>query len=480
MSKTQKSASQQSRSQKSRAKKSTLQSRSKQKKRAKLKSQDWTLGLEVVHPKAAGIDVGSAEHWVAVPPHMDAEPVRQFGCFTADLMALADWLQALGIETVVMQSTGVYHIPLADILAERGIRVFVVNPRETKNLPGRKSDIQECQWLLKLHVYGLLRNSFRPEEEILRMRTYWRQRQQHIGDAARCVQHMQKALTQMNVQLANAISDISGWTGQAIIGAILNGERDPQKLAQLRDPGVKASAEEVAQSLVGNWREEQLFVLRQEYEIYQVLQRKIDACDEQLKKHYQTMEEKADPQQLPPCRREKRPHGNVPQCFDLRSELYRATGVDLTAIDGINVLTAQTVVSEVGYDMSRFETEAQFVSFLNLSPNNKISGGKILGRDKRKVRNRAGQALRFAALSLLRSETYLGAQYRRLRTKLGTPKAQKAMANKLARIVYRMLKYREGYIDKGRDFYEQKHRQQQIRMLRKKAADLGLQIVEAA
>ena len=480
MAKTQKSTSQKSTSQKSRAQKSTSRSRSKQKNRAKLKSQDWTLGLQVVHPKAAGIDVGNAEHWVAVPPHMDPEPVRQFGCYTVDLVALADWLQGLGIQTVAMQSTGVYHIPLADILAERGIRVFVVNPWETRNLPGRKSDIQECQWLLKLHVYGLLRNSFRPEEEILRMRTYWRQRQQHIGDAACHIQHMQKALTQMNVQLANAIGDISGWTGQAIIEAILEGERDPQKLAELRDPGVKASAEEVAQSLVGNWREELLFVLRQEYESYQALQGKIGACDEQLKKHYQTMEEKADPQQLPPCRREKRPHGNVPKCFDLRSELYRATGVDLTAIDGINVLTAQTVVSEMGYKMDRFETEAQFVSFMNLSPNNKISGGKIIGRDKRKVRNRAGQALRFAAMSLLRSETYLGAQYRRLRTKLGTPKAQKAMANKLARIVYRMLKYKEAYVDKGRDFYAQKYRQQQVRMLQRKAAELGLQLVEAA
>jgi len=476
MAQTQKSTSQKS----NRAKKSTSKSRSKQKNRAQLKPQDWTLGLQVVHPKATGIDVGSTEHWVAVPPHMDPKPVRQFGCFTADLVALADWLQGLGIETVAMQSTGVYHIPLADILAERGIRVFVVNPWETKNLPGRKSDFQECQWLLKLHVYGLLRNSFRPEEEILRMRTYWRQRQQHIEDAARCIQHMQKALTQMNVQLANVISDISGWTGQAIIGAILEGERDPHKLAKLRDPGVKAGEEEVAQSLVGNWREELLFVLRQEYDSYQTFQRKIAACDEQLKKHYQSMPEKADPKQLPPCRREKRPRGNVPQCFDLRSELYRVTGVDLTAIDGINVLTAQTVYAEVGDNMDRFATEAQFVSFLNLSPNNKISGGKIIGRDQRKARNRAGQALRFASLSLLHSDTYLGAQYRRLRTKLGTPKAQKAMGNKLARIIYRMLKYKEEYVDKGRESYEEKYRQQQIRMLQKKAKDLGLQLIEAA
>jgi transposase len=463
-----------------RTQKSTSKTRSKQAGRAKLKPQDWTLGLTVVHPKAAAVDVGNAEHWVAVPPHMDPEPVRQFRCFTGDLLALADWLQQLGIETVALQSTGVYWIALHDILSERGIRVFVANARETQNLPGRKTDIQECQWLLKLHVYGLLRNSFRPEKKILGMRTYWRQRQQHIGDAARCIQHMQKALTQMNVQLANVISDISGWTGQAIVAAILQGERDPRKLAELRDPGIQASEEEIAASLIGNWQEDLLFVLRQEFEGYQALQRKIAECDAQLKKHYQTMEDKADPGQLPPCPREKRPHGNVPEGFDLRRELYRTTGVDLTAIDGINVLTAQTVISEVGYDMRRFETEAQFVSFLNLSPNNKISGGKIIGREKRKALNRAGLALRFAATSLLRSQTYLGAQYRRLRTKLGTPKAKKAMANKLARIVYRMLKYGEAYVDKGREYYEQKYRQIQIRLLVRKAAELGFQLTESA
>src|SRR6266851_9736225 len=243
------------------AQKSRSKSRAKQNHRAKLKPPDCTLGLQVVHPKAAGIDVGNEEHWVAVPPDLDPEPVRSFGCFTKDLQEMADWLVRCGIETVAMQSTGVYWIGLYDILAERGIRVFVVNAQDTKNLPGRKTDIQECQWLLKLHAYGLLRNSFRPEEEILVMRTYWRQRQQHIGDASRCIQHMQKALTQMNVQLANVISDISGWTGQAIIQAILKGERNPRELAKLRDARVKASAEEIIKSLEGHWRPELLFVL---------------------------------------------------------------------------------------------------------------------------------------------------------------------------------------------------------------------------
>ena len=263
--------------------------------------------------------------------------------FYQDLQELADWLVRCGIETVAMQSTGVYWIALYDILSERGIRVFMVNARDTKNLPGRKTDIQECQWLLKLHVYGLLKNSFRPEEEILVMRTYWRQRQQHIGDASRCIQHMQKALTQMNVQLANVISDISGTTGQAILTAILAGERDTGKLARFRDPRIKASEAVIANSLEGNWRAELLFTLKQEFESYGMFQQKIAECDEQLQRHYQTMESKADPNLLPEVPRDKRAHGNIPAGFDLRDELYRTMGVDLTGIDGINVLTAQTL-----------------------------------------------------------------------------------------------------------------------------------------
>jgi transposase len=460
--------------------KSRSKSRTTQNHRAKLKPQDCTLGLGIVHPKAAGIDVGKEEHWVAVPPDMDPEPVQRFGCVTQELQEMAQWLLRCGIDTVALQSTGVYWIALYDILSERGIRVFVVNAQATKNLPGRKTDIQECQWLLKLHTYGLLKNSFRPEEEILVMRTYWRQRQQHIGDASRCIQHMQKVLTQMNVQLANTISDISGVTGQAILAAIVAGERDPWKLAKFRDPRVKASEATVARSLEGNWRPELVFVLRQELESYRAFQGKIAECDQQLQRHYDTLDAKADPKLLPPVPRDKRAHGNIPAGFDLREELYRITGVDLTAIDGINVLTAQTLITEVGSDMSRFDTEAHFVSFLDLCPRNKISGGKVVGREKRKTKNRAGLALRLAAGTLLESDTYLGAQYRRLRTKLGAPKARKAMGNKLARIAYRMLKYGEKFVDHGKEFYEQKYRHLQVRMLTKKAAELGLQLVQSA
>lgn len=457
----------------------SMQARTSRRNRnAKLKSQDRTLGLEVVHPQAAGIDVGNQEHWVAVPPSADPEPVRKFGCFTTDLRAMAEWLKRCGTHTVAMQSTGVYWIPLYDILEQHGIQVFLVNARDTKNLPGRKSDVQECQWLLKLHVYGLLRNSFRPAPEIGVMRTYWRQRQQHVADAARCVQRMQKVLTEMNVQLANVISDISGTTGRAILAAILKGERDPHQLAALCDARVQASQTEVAQGLEGNWRPELLFILQQEWDTYATFQRRIQECDQALEKHYQTMSNKADPGTLAKARRAKRPHGNVPDNFDLRQEIYRTTGVDLTAIDGINVLTAQTLLAEIGMDMNQFETEANFVSYLGLAPNNKITGGKVVGRDKRKHPHRAGMALRTAAVSLLRSDTYLGAQYRRLRTKLGAPKAMKAMGNRLARIVYRMLKFGEAYVDQGNEFYEQKYRRQQLSILAKRAAAFGLQLVE--
>lgn len=393
---------------------------------------------------------------MAVPPHLDGEPVRRFGCFTRDLQALAEWLLGRGIETVAMQSTGVYWIALYDILAERGIRVFLVNASDTKNLPGRKTDIQECQWLLQLHVYGLLKNSFRPEEEILVMRAYWRQRQQHIGD-------------------------VTGMTGQAIIKAILAGERDPQKLAKLRDWRIKASEATVAKSLEGNWRPELLFVLQQELETYQMFQNKIAACDRQLQQHYLTMQSKADPKLLSKMKRNKQCRsGNVPDEFDLRQELYRTTGVDLTGIDGINILTAQTVLAEVGSDMTRFETEANFVSFLGLRPRNQISGGKVVGREKQKKKNRAGHALLLAAGTLLRSDTFLGAQYRRFRTRLGAPKARKAMANKLGRIIYRMMKFGEAYVDRGKEYYEQKFRSQQISFLAKRASELGMQLVQTA
>jgi len=444
----------------------------------RLQSEDP--GLEVVHPQAAGIDVGNGTHYVAVRPDRDPEPVRRFECFTADLHRLADWLQSCGVKTVAMQSTGVYGIPLYEILEERGFEVYLVNARHTKNLPGRKSDVQESQWLLKLHTYGLLNNSFRPPAEIRVVRTYWRQRAEHVQGAATCVQRMQKALTQMNLQLANVISDLSGLTGQAIIRAIVGGQRDPRKLAELSDPRVHASREEIARSLEGNWRPELLFVLQQEVEMYDTYQRRIDECDHRLQKQLASFTDSVPsrPPEAKPPGKKARPAKNAPQ-FDLSSELQRIAGIDLTRIDGIDVMVAQTLLTEVGLDMSKWKTEAHFASWLGLCPDNRISGDKVLSRGTRRVVNRAATALRQAANTLIRSRSYLGAQYRRLRTKLGAPKAITAMAHRLARLVYRMLKYGQQYVDKGTEYYDQRYRWQQLQLLRKKAARLGLQVVEA-
>jgi transposase len=453
----------------------------KQRREMMRKMQSADLSLEVVHPDAAGIDIGNESHYVAVPPTRDSQPVRRFGCTTAELKEMANWLKQCGIRTVAMQSTGVYWIAVYDILEQAGLEVYLVNARDTKNLPGRKSDVQESQWLMKLHTYGLLRNSFRPTQEIRTMRTYWRQRNDLVQSAGRHIQRMQKALTQMNLQLANVLSDVSGMTGQAIIKAILAGERDPHKLAAFRDCRVKASEEEIARSLEGNWQEDLLFLLKQEQEGYEFCQKQMAACDQQLEQYLQQRKDQSQGASLPEekrkCRLTKK-RGNTPQ-FDLRANLFRMTGTDLTRIDGIDVMTATTILSEAGWNMSKWETEDHFVSWLRLCPDNRISGEKIIGKHRLPTNNRIHVALKMAATTLRLSNTYLGAQFRRLRTKLGAPIAIKAMAAKLARLIYRMLRYGMKYVDRGVKFYEAQHRQLQIRQLKWKAAKLGFQVLEA-
>jgi transposase len=451
----------------------------KQRRETMRKMESQELSLEVVHPDAAGIDIGNEFHYVAVPPSRDAQPVRRFGCTTAELKAMADWLKQCGIRTIAMQSTGVYWIAVFDILEQAGLEVYLVNARDTKNLPGRKSDVQESQWLMKLHTYGLLRNSFRPTLEIRTMRTYWRQRNDLVQSAGRHIQRMQKALTQMNIQLANVLSDVSGTTGQAIITAILRGERDPHKLAELRDPRVKASEEQIAQSLEGNWQPDLLFVLKQEQDGYEFCQKQMAECDRQLAQYLQQREDRSQGAPLPEEKRKerlKKKKGNKPQ-FDLREGLFRLTGTDLTRIDSIDVMTATAIVSEAGYDMSKWETEHHFVSWLRLCPDNRISGAKIIGKGRLPTNNPISIALKMAASSLRLSDTYLGAQFRRLRTKLGAPVAIKAMAAKLARLVYRMLRYGMKYVDKGADFYQLQHRQLKVKHLKWKAASLGYQVI---
>ena len=453
----------------------------KQRREMTRRIQAEDLSLEVMHPEAAGIDIGNQSHYAAVPSSRDSQPVRCFGCTTVELRKMAAWLKQCGIRTVALQSTGVYWIPVYEVLEEAGLEVFLVNARDTKNLPGRKSDVQESPWLMKLHAYGLLRNSFRPPQEIRTMRTYWRQRNDLVQSGGRHIQRIQKALTQMNIQLANVLSDVSGMTGQAIIKAILAGERDPRKLAAFRDPRVKASEEQIALSLEGNWQQDLLFVLHQEQDGYEFCQRQMTECDRQLNHYLEQTEDRSQGAPLPEEKRTerlKKKKGNKPQ-FDLREGLFRMTGTDLTQIDCVDVMTATTVISEAGWDMSKWETEHHFVSWLRLCPDNRISGEKIIGKGRLPTNNRVTTALKISASNLRLSNTYLGAQFRRLRTKLGAPIAIKAMAAKLARLVYRILRYGMKYVDRGAAFYEAQHRQLQIKHLKWKAAKLGFKVIEA-
>ena len=452
----------------------------KQRREIARRIQSEDLRLEVVHPDAAGVDIGNESHYVAVPATRDRQPVRRFGCTTAELKDMATWLKQCGILTVALQSTGVFWIPVYDILEEAGLEVYLVNARDTKNLPGRKSDVQESQWLMKLHTYGLLRNSFRPPQEVRRMRTYWRQRNDLVRSAGRQIQRIQKALTQMNLRLANVLSDVSGVTGQAIIKAILTGERDPRKLAAFRDKRVKASEEEIARGLEGNWQEDLLFMLKQEQEGYEFCQKQIAECDARLEQYLQQTPDRSQGASLPEEKRKGRLQKKAknPQ-FNLRTALFRITGTDLTQIDGIDVRTAATVISEAGWDMSKWENENHFVSWLRLCPDNRISGEKVIGKGRLRTNNRLATALRMAASTLRESDTYLGAQFRRLRTRLEAPVAIKAMAAKLARLVYRMLRYGMQFVDRGAMFYDARHRQRQINSLKRKAAKLGFQIVLA-
>src|SRR6266481_2531201 len=415
----------------------------KQRRDLERKIQSADLTLQLVHPDAAGIDIGNESHYVAVPPDRDSQPVQRFGCTTAELRAMADWLKQCRIQTVAMQSTGVYWIAVYDILEAAGLEVYLVNARETKNLPGRKSDVQESQWLMKLHTYGLLRNSFRPSQEIRTMRTYWRQRNDLIRSAARHIQRMQKALTQMNMQLANVLSEVSGVTGQAIIQAILAGERDPRKLAAFRDKRVKAREEEIARSLEGNWQEDLLFMLKQEQDGYEFCQKQMSECDERLQQYLRQREDRSRGAELPEENRKERLRKNKTNKprFDLRTELFRMTGTDLTQVDGIDVRTAATVISEAGWDMSKWRTEDHFASWLRLCPDNRVSGDKVIGKRRLPINNRLSVAFKTAASTLRQSITYLGAQFRRLKTRLGPPIAIKAMAARLARLVYRMMRW---------------------------------------
>jgi transposase len=432
-------------------------------------------GFPLLNPDAAGIDVGAREHYVAVPAKRDEQPVRSFGAFTQDLHRLAQWLLQCGIKTVAMESTGVYWIPLYQILESYGLAVKLVNARHVKHVPGRKTDVQDCQWLQQLESFGLLSGSFRPEAKICTLRSYMRQREMLVRNASRYIQQMQKALTQMNLKLHQVISDLSGHTGLRIVRAIVAGERDRLKLAALKDRRIKSDVSIIAKALEGDYRAEHLFALKQTLELYDYYQQKIAECDAEILKEMQTLETRGSAGAL--LKRKPRSQHN-PIGFDSQAELYRIMGVDLTRIDGVNENTAQLILSELGLDIChKWPTEAQFTSWLGLCPNNEISGGKLLKRGTRKVVNRVASALRMCAQSLLNSKSALGAYARRMRSRKDTPVAITATAHKLARLIYRTLKYGQDYVDIGGDIYEAEHKAASVKSLQRRAKSLGYQLV---
>jgi transposase len=437
--------------------------------------------MPILHPDTAGIDIGATEIYVCVPLDRDPQPIRRFGTFTEDLHALADWLQQCRVTSVAMESTGVYWIPLYQILETRGCEVCLVNARHVKNVPGRKSDVQDCQWLQYLHSVGLLRASFRPPEAVCAVRSLLRHRDSLVQLAATHTQHMQKALTQMNLQLHHVLSDLTEVTGLAILDAILAGERDPHVLAQHRNRRVKASPATIAKALVGDYRSEHLFTLRQALAAYRHTQRLIEECDAEVQARLGAFASQIDPAALPrpsaaPSRR--KPQGSAPR-FDLRTELHRILGTDLTQVPGFQAPTVFTLFSELGAHLSAFPSGGHFASWLGLCPDNRISGGKVLSVKTRQVKHRVSQALRMAAQSQWRNRSVLGGFFRRMRAKLGAPAAITATAHKLARIVYHLLTTREPYEESRLAAAEAQHRQRTETRLRAQARALGFQLVPA-
>jgi transposase len=427
----------------------------------------------ILQPDSAGIDIGATELFVAVPPDRAVESVRAFGTFTEDLHALAAWLTECRIKTVAMESTGVYWIPLFQILETRGFEVCLVNARHVKNVPGRKSDVLDCQWLQYLRSVGLLRGSFRPPDQVCVLRTYLRHRDMLVKSAARHVQHLQKALTQMNLQLHHVISDLTGLTGLAILDAILAGERDPQKLAALRDRRIKASDATIAKALRGDYRAEQLFTLKQALALYRYYHAQVLDCDREIEKHLATFAAKtSEPPPAPVGRQRKKPERNQPQ-FDLRTHLHRILGVDLTALPGLSTINVHTLFSEVGSDLSKFPSAKHFASWLGLCPDHRISGGKILSAHTRSVKSRAAFALRMAAYSAGRSYSAIGEYFRRMRARLGSPKAITATAHKLARIIFHLLSTGSPFDETVFARNEALYQQRRTAILRQQARELG-------
>lgn len=439
-----------------------------------------TPSLGVLRPDAAGIDIGATEMYVAVPPDRAPEPVRSFGTFTEDLHAITQWLKSCRITTVAMESTGVYWIPLYQLLESYGIEVHLVNARHVKNVPGRKTDVSDCQWLQYLHSVGLLSKSFRPADEICVVRSLLRHRADMVRSAAAHTQHMQKALSQMNLQLHHVISDITGVTGMAIIDAIVAGERNPETLARLRDRRIKADEKTIMKSLVGDYRPEHLFTLKQARASYRHFQTQIQECDKEIEGYLREFESRAEPDEpSPPTPTPSSSPSTEAPPFDLASHLHERMGTDLTLIPGINTQTVYVLFSEIGPDLSSFPTPEQFCSWLKLCPYNKITGGRVISSRTGRTDNRAAQALRLAAQSLCRSQSFLGDYFRRLRARMGSPKAITAAAHKLVRIVYHLVSTGKAYDDSIFAKEEERTKQRKERTLKNLAKQLGYQLSPA-
>jgi transposase len=431
--------------------------------------------LTMIHPNAAGIDIGQASSWVSVPANRDPQPLRQFDMNTPDLIALAEWLKACGVTTVVMESTGVDWIPLDEILEARGFKVYLVNARHAKNLPGRKKDEADAQWLRRLHAFGRLNNSFRPDGERCAIRAYLRHRAELIEHRAAHIQHMQKAMQQMNVRLSPTVTDITGVTGMAIRRAILAGERDPVKLAELRNPCCAKPEAEFIKALTGHDRDEHVFALKQAVALYDCYTEQIRECDQELERKFSALKPVHADGVLPPLDTtdKRNTHSKNAPAYDGRRLLYQLLGIDLVAVHGLNEATAQIIISEIGTDMSRWSDEKHFCSWLGLAPHNDISGGKVLRSRTLKTRNRAGQAFRLAAQAVSRTETAYGAFFRRMRAMHGPKKAIVATAHKIARAVYFMLRDHKPFDAQSADAYLKRDREHEIARLKKKATKLG-------
>ena len=436
-------------------------------------------GLPIIHDRAAGIDIGSRFHVVAASPDLCDEPVQTFQAFTSDLERMAEWLISIGVTTVAMESTGVYWVPVYEVLEGQGIDVIVANAREARSVPGRKSDVNDAQWLQRLHACGLLRASYRPGHDIAALRAYLRLRERHLDYAAAHIQHMQKALTFMNLQLHHVIADVTGATGMKIIRAIVEGERDPEVLAAMRDVRCKASTETVRAALVGNYQPEHVFALTQALALYDFYQARIVECDAEIERTLAILcEGKVSPEAPLPKPRHRTQQPNAVN-FDTRPVLYQLAGVDLTQIHGIGSYLALRMIGECGTDLSRWPTAKHFTSWLTLSPGCKISGGKVLSAHARKTTNRITAHLRLAAVTVGRTNTALGAFYRRLAARIGKAKAVTATARKIAVLFYNAMRFGMNYQDPGADQYERKYRERVIKQLHRRAAEFGFTLQAA-